>query len=135
MTAGLKLDVTNFGRAPVDSVTAPLNPDTRVIVTVYDALLPFCTDWVAGETEIVKSPTWVTTSDTAVVRVTFALVPRIVNEYVPAGVEADVDTVIVVDPEATTEAGLKDAEAPAGRPVTLKATVPVKPDAGVTVAV
>jgi hypothetical protein len=31
---GLKLAVTNFGRAPVDSDTVPVNPDRSPIVTV-----------------------------------------------------------------------------------------------------
>ena len=62
------------------------------------------------------------------------LVARIVSAYVPAGVEAEVDTVIVVDPEAINEAGLNDADAPAGNPVTLNATFPVKPGPAVTVA-
>jgi len=34
MVPGLKLEVTNFGRAPVESATVPLNPDAGVIVTV-----------------------------------------------------------------------------------------------------
>ena len=38
-------------------------------------------------------------------------------------------------PEGVTAVGLNDAVAPAGRPVTLKATVPVKPVPAVTVAV
>jgi hypothetical protein len=44
-------------------------------------------------------------------------------------------TLIVVDPDAVTEVGLNVAVAPEGRPVTLKATVPVKPLTGLTVAV
>ena len=68
-------------------------------------------------------------------RVIPALVPRMVSGYVPAGVEADVDTVTAVDPDATTDGGLNEADAPDGSPVTLKVTVPVKPDPGVTVAV
>ena len=51
------------------------------------------------------------------------------------GVDPLVDTVSVVGPDVLTDAGLKDAVAPAGRPVTPKVTVPVKPVPGVTVAV
>ena len=98
-------------------------------------LLPFWTVPLAGETEIVKSPTWVTTSVTPAVRVTPPLVPRIVSGYVPAGVDAEVDTVTAVDPDVTTDGGLKEGVAPDGSPVMLKVTVPVKPDKGVTVAV
>ena len=44
-------------------------------------------------------------------------------------------TLIVDDPDVFTEAGLKDAEAPPGNPLTLKLTVPVNPPDGVTVTV
>lgn len=43
-------------------------------------------------------------------------------------------TLIVVDPDVVTDAGANVAVTPEGRPVTLKATVPVNPDPGVTVA-
>jgi hypothetical protein len=42
---------------------------------------------------------------------------------------------IDVEPAPVTDGGVNVAVAPAGSPVTLKSTVPVKPDAGVTVAV
>ena len=90
---------------------------------------------LAGETPIVKSPTDVTTSVTPAVRVTGPLVARIVSGYVPANVVASVVTVIVVVPEPTTDVALNDAFTPDGMPVTLKVTIPEKPDAGVTVAV
>jgi hypothetical protein len=57
-----------------------------------------------------------------------------VTGYVPAGAGADVATVTVVDPEATTDGGLNEADAPDGSPVALKVTAPVKPAPGVTVA-
>ena len=44
-----------------------------------------------------------------------------------------VSTVIVVVPEVVTVAGLKEAVAPVGRPLTLNDTVPLKPFEGVTV--
>ena len=54
----------------------------------------------------------------------------------PAGVDALVETVIVDEPEVAMDAGLNDAEAPAGRPpVTLNATLPENPAPGVTVTV
>ena len=46
---------------------------------------------------------------------------------VPRGVVLAVLTVIVDEPGATTEAGLKDAVAPDGRPLTASETVPEKP--------
>ena len=43
-------------------------------------------------------------------------------------------TVIVDEPEVVTEAGAKLAVPPAGNPLVLNVTVPVKPPDGVTVA-
>jgi len=48
---------------------------------------------------------------------------------------APVDTLSVVDPEVVTDAGLNEAVAPDGRPVTVKLTTPVNPVPVVTVAV
>jgi hypothetical protein len=42
---------------------------------------------------------------------------------------------MVEEPDVVTEVGLNEALAPVGSPLTLKATVPVKPFAGVIVAV
>jgi hypothetical protein len=50
-------------------------------------------------------------------------------------VEPLVETVIVVWPDGLMDVGLKLALAPAGRPVTLKVTVPVNAASGVTVTV
>ncbi|GAC1446788.1 MAG: hypothetical protein NVSMB56_08810 [Pyrinomonadaceae bacterium] len=72
---------------------------------------------------------------TVVVRVRPPPVPVIVNGNVPVGVLLVVVTVIVEAPEVITEAGLKLAVAPAGNPLTLKVTAPVKPPEGVTVTV
>jgi hypothetical protein len=63
------------------------------------------------------------------------LVPVIVTVLEPAGVLALVVTVIVDDPEPTTEAGLKLAVASAGNPLALRATVPLNPPDAVTVTV
>ena len=50
--------------------------------------------------------------------------------------EQSVDTVSVEDPDPPLiEAGLKLAVAPVGKPLTPKETLPLKPLAGVTVAV
>jgi hypothetical protein len=51
---------------------------------------------------------------------------------VPVGVELEVFTVKVDDPEPETERGEKLAVAPEGNPVRLKLTFPVKPLEGVT---
>jgi hypothetical protein len=51
-----------------------------------------------------------------------------VTLYVPAGVELEVEIVIVDDPPAVTEDGENDAEAPLGRPLALSETVCAEPD-------
>ena len=78
-----------------------------------------------------KSP-FATTSVTVVEWTRLPLVPVIVMEKLPVGVLALVVTVIVDEPEPTTEGGLKFALAPAGSPLALNVTVPVKPPDGVT---
>jgi hypothetical protein len=76
-----------------------------------------------------------TTRVTLVVRVSAPLVPVIVSGYDPIGVVLAVVTVIVDEPLVVTEVGLNVADAPAGRPLALKVTVPVNPPLGVTVTV
>jgi hypothetical protein len=76
-----------------------------------------------------------TTSDTEAVCERVPLVPVIVMENVPVGVVLLVVTVIVEEPDVVTDVGLKLALAPAGNPLALRLTVPVKPLDGVTVAV
>jgi hypothetical protein len=64
---------------------------------------------------------------TVVLWVSVPLVPLIVSVYVPAGVEALVDTVKVELPEPATDVGLNVGVAPVGRPLALNATLPVNP--------
>jgi hypothetical protein len=54
-------------------------------------------------------------------------VPVIVRVYEPVGVVVAVETVSVELPEAETDAGLKLALAPVGKPFTVRFTVSVKP--------
>ena len=75
-----------------------------------------------------------TMSVTVVLLVIGPLVPLTVSVWIPIGVEALVDTASVVEPALDTEAGVKDALAPEGRPSTSKLTLPVKPSIGPTVA-
>ena len=51
------------------------------------------------------------------------------------GVDEEVVTVMIVDPEVVTVAGLKEALAPEGSPLAEKLTDPVKPEAGMTLMV
>jgi hypothetical protein len=61
------------------------------------------------------------------------LVPVIVSVEVPTGVLPEVVTVNEEVPDEVIEVGEKTAVAPAGRPLTLKVTVPVNAVPGVTV--
>jgi len=53
----------------------------------------------------------------------------------PVGVLPELVTVMVVEPEVVTVAGLKEALAPEGNPLAAKLTEPVKPVADATVTV
>ena len=63
------------------------------------------------------------------------LVAVIVRVWLPVGVELEVFTVKVEDPEPVTEVGEELAVAPEGDPVTLKLMFPVNPLDGVTLTV
>src|SRR3982751_2622565 len=63
------------------------------------------------------------------------LVPVMVSVYVPAVVLVALVTVNVEVPEVVMEAGLKLPLAPAGNPLTLRPTLPLKPLSALTVAV
>ena len=52
---------------------------------------------------------------------------RTVSGELPGGVEEEVETLSVLEPEVEIDAGLNDAEAPAGSPLTLSETGPLKP--------
>jgi hypothetical protein len=76
-----------------------------------------------------------TTSVTAAECDSVPSVPVIVRGYVPVGVVDAVEIVSVEFPEVVIDAGLKLAVAPAGKPLTLRFTVPVKPLRGAIDAV
>ena len=63
------------------------------------------------------------------------LVALTVTVFEPTGVDPVVEMVIVDAPEPVIEVGLNEAVAPAGNPIALSATVPLKPLVAVTVAV
>ena len=91
--------------------------------------MPFVKTLVAEKTAAAGTET-VTYSDTGVECVRLPLVPTALIDKFPAGVVAPVVTVMVEEPEPTTEAGLKLALAPVGKPVALKVTVPLNPSVG-----
>ena len=78
----------------------------------------------------------VTESATVVLFTFVPLVPVTVRVEFPPGVAAVVVMVMVVVPDAPgMVAGLKEAVAPGGNPLTLGVTVPVNPFTGATVMV
>lgn len=77
----------------------------------------------------------VTESDTVVVLLSVPLVPATVIGKVPAGVVVEVESVRVEEPDVAIKDGLKLAVAPAGNPVALRLTFPVKPPVAATVTV
>jgi hypothetical protein len=64
------------------------------------------------------------TKFTLVVCTSLPLVPVIVNAYVPAGVDPTLVTVSCELPLPVTDAGLKVAVAPLGKPVALRFATP-----------
>ncbi len=77
----------------------------------------------------------ITESDTVVVLLSAPLVPATVIGKLPAGVVAEVESVRVEEPDVAINDGLKLAVAPAGNPVALRLTLPVKPTVAATVTV
>ena len=76
-----------------------------------------------------------TTRDTVAECDKLPLVPVIVMVLEPFGVEPEVVTVSVEEPDPLIDVGLKLAVAPAGRPPALRPTVPLNPFCGVMVTV
>ena len=72
---GLKLPVSPEGALLMLSVTPPVKPPTRVMFTVYVALAPWATLWLAGVTLNEKSGGGFTTSVAEAVCVSEPLVP------------------------------------------------------------
>jgi hypothetical protein len=124
--------VTPLGRPDAASVTLPVNPFTPATLIVSVALVPWTIDNADGDADRVK-PGWVTVRPIVEVAVNAPLVPVIVTVLVPGVATAEAANVsVVLDP--VVEAGVKVAVTPAGIPLAVKATAPVKPPAGVIVS-
>lgn len=134
---GEKLAEAPEGRPLTDKVTFPVKPLRGDIVTEYTASVPAVTDCEFGLMEPTKSPREVfTSSGTVVLFVSLPLEPVMVSVYAPRGVvEAVVTSNEEVPDPPIMLAGVSLAVAPAGRPLTLRATVPVKPFSETTFAV
>ena len=77
----------------------------------------------------------VTESVTVVLLVRAPLVPATVIGKLPVGVAEEVESVRVEEPDVVIRDGLKLAVAPAGNPLALRLTLPVKPPVAATVIV
>ncbi len=88
---------------------------------------------LAGAVRLREPPSF-TFNVSEAVRVRLLLVPLTVSAYRPAAVPNALRVSVEV-PEPVTEAGLKLAVTPAGKPVTLKLTTPPNPPVGLTVMV
>jgi hypothetical protein len=136
--AGEKLAVAPAGNPLALSVTTPVNPFTAPTLAVYVAVFPSTTVSVLGVAISVKfggGGVASTASVTLVVWVRLPLVPVMVSGYVPTGVVELVVTVRVELPVPLTVAGEKLAVAPAGSPLAVNVTTPVKPFKAPIVAV
>ena len=134
---GLKLAVTPEGRFVALNETLPVNPPTKVTVMVAVGLVLGGRLSEVGETEIVKFGSAVT------VKVRFAVsvmaedpepeTPVIVTVAAPTVAVFVATSVSVLPAEPVTEAGLKVAVTPEGRPLMVRATALSKPFTAVTV--
>ena len=125
---GVNVALTPAGSPAAPKRTLPVKPFTRVMVIVLTADAPCWTDTLAGLAESEKSGVWdaVTASETFTVRTSAPLVPVTVTCEVPTGVLAAAANVTVLL-LPVVDAGLNVAVAPAGRPLAVKVTAPVKP--------
>src|SRR5215210_2931260 len=124
--AGLNETVTPAGWPLALIATLCAAPVVTAVAIVDAPLDPCATVTDAGDAEMEKSePT--TLSVTAVVCVPLEPVPVIVIVYVPGAVDAPTLTVIVDEPPALTDVGLKETVVPAGWPLALRLTDCVPP--------
>jgi hypothetical protein len=105
------------------------------VLTVYTALLPAATLWLAGVAPTVKSGGPVTISVRFAVWLRLPLVAVTVNGYVPGVVLPVVVRVNVELPLPVTVVGLKSAVTPEGSPLIVNPTLPANPLTAVVLTV
>jgi hypothetical protein len=125
---GLKVTVVPVGCPLALNATDCGEPLVTAVAIVELPFAPCAIDRLLGLALIEKSETpAVTVSDTDVECVVLGLVPVTVIGYVPGGVLVPAATVIVDEPPAVTDVGLKLAVAPDGSPLELNVTVSAEP--------
>jgi len=130
--AGLKLAVTPEGKPLALNATLPVNPPAGVTVTLSVPELPWVIEIAAVVAAREKSGLGgaLTVTLIAVVAESVPLAPVIVTDAVPTVAVPDAENVTVLVP--AVDAGLKEAVTPAGNPLALNVTLPLKPPLGVT---
>jgi|SRR5215469_7059288 len=103
------------------------------MLIVLDTLVPGGTVTAVGEAETVKFGSAVTVSVIVVEAVVEPLVPVMVTVAAPTVAVFEAVKVRVLPADPLTEAGLNEAVTPEGRPLRLRATVPLKPLMALTV--
>ena len=127
--AELKLAVTPVGKPETDKDTAELKPPVTLVVIVEAPDVPCARDKLEGEATTVKSGVCaaLTVSESVAVCVMPPPVPVMVTLTVPAVAVLLAVSVSVEFPGVPTEAGLKLAVTPEGRPEADKDTLELKP--------
>ena len=127
--AALKLAVTPVGNPATDSPTAELNPPLTVVVIVELPDVPCARDRLEGDATTVKSAGCAafTVRDSVAVCVIPPPVPVMVTFTVPVAAVLLAVRVRLEVPGVPTEAGLKLAVTPEGRPEADNETVELKP--------
>jgi hypothetical protein len=120
---GLSEAVAPLGTPETLRLTVCALPAVTAVEIVLEPEVPCARLKLVGLAEIEKSFTAVTVNETLVECVTEAPVPVTVTVYVPAGVLAPAVSVSVELLPAVTEAGLKEADAPVGKPLAERVTV------------
>ena len=126
--------VTPLGNPDAARDTLPVNPPASVTVMVSVAIEPGAMDRVGVEGASLK-PVPGTVRTMVVECVIVPLVPVIDTLYVPAGVLVCESKFTTLVPLPLSEEGAKLAFAPAGRPLALRDTLPVRPPTKVRVMV
>src|SRR5690242_9165055 len=126
---GESVAVAPAGAPETLSDTVWAAPEVVAVAMVELAEPPAVTETLAGLAEMEKSfaATALTVKVTEVEWVADAAVPVTVKAYVPAAAVPEF-SVSVLLPPAVTDAGLNDAVAPAGKPLTLSETVSAVPE-------
>lgn len=124
---GLKFALTPEGSPLALIDTLPVRPPTNPIVIVLETLDPGDTETAVGEAAIVKLGSAVTVRVSVAVSVVEPLVPVMVTVAAPTVAVSEAVKVSVLPADPVTEDGLKAAVTPVGRPLTVKATVSLKP--------